>query len=90
MIKAFNGFGAEFHAKPRIDRLDVGISVFMASDSSEAKAELAAVAEAAGFSPVDAGPLRNAGLLENTALLWIHLATVGGRGRDVALQLVSR
>jgi predicted dinucleotide-binding enzyme len=36
----------------------------------------------AGFAPVDAGPLRNAGVLENVAMLWIHLAMAGGQGRD--------
>ena len=39
----------------------------------------------AGFSPIDAGPLRNAAVLENVAILWIHLAMVGGRGRDFVL-----
>ena len=44
----------------------------------------------AGFSPIDAGPLRNASVLENLAMLWIHLALVGGKGRDVAFKLLHR
>jgi hypothetical protein len=39
------------------------------------------VATRGGFHPIDAGPLRNASVLENVAMLWIHLATVGGHGR---------
>ncbi len=43
-----------------------------------------------GFSPVDAGPLSNARLLEPLALLWIWLAHMGGVGRGFALQIVKR
>ena len=89
VVKAFNGFGAEFHANPSVEG-DTGISLFMASDDAEAKADLSTLTSRAGFSPVDAGPLRNASVLENTAILWIHLATVGGQGRDFALQKVTR
>lgn len=90
VLKAFNGFGAEFHADPKLPGIEGGVTVFMAGDEAEAKRELAAVAEAAGFSPIDAGPLRNAALLENAAVLWIHLAMAGGHGRNIALQLVRR
>src|SRR5690606_26135562 len=74
VVKAFNGFGAEFHADPKLPAIDSGVTVLIAGDDVEAKREVASVAEASGFSPVDAGPLRNAGLLENAAVLWIHLA----------------
>ena len=90
VVKAFNGFGAEFHANPELPGIDRGVTVFIAGDDVEAKQTVASVAEAAGFSPVDAGPLRNAGVLENAAVLWIHLATVGGLGREIALQLLRR
>jgi predicted dinucleotide-binding enzyme len=43
-----------------------------------------------GFEPVDVGPLRNARNLEALAILWVHLATVGGKGRDVAFKLLRR
>jgi predicted dinucleotide-binding enzyme len=99
VVKAFNGFGAEFHGDPKL-RLggeaqgqqpgDVGVSVFMAGDDPDAKAEVARLAEQAGFTPIDAGLLRNAGLLENAAVLWIHLAVTAKRGRNIALQLVQR
>jgi 8-hydroxy-5-deazaflavin:NADPH oxidoreductase len=89
VVKAFNTFGAEFHADPRIDA-DHAIDIFMAGDDEGAKATVAAVAEKAGFVPVDAGPLRNASVVENLAILWIHLALAGGQGRDVAFKLLRR
>jgi hypothetical protein len=51
---------------------------------------VAAIARAAGFEPIDAGPLRNAAVLENLAMLWIHLAMVGGHGRQVGFKLLGR
>ena len=41
-----------------------------------------ALARDMGFTPRDAGPLRNAAVLENLAVLWIHLATQSGMGRQ--------
>jgi len=87
IVKGWNTFGAEYHLSPEIQ--GEGISVFLAGEES-AKAKVSELAEALGFSVVDAGPLRNASVLENVALLWIHLATVGGQGRDIALQLLRR
>ena len=84
VIKGFNTFGAEFHAKPD------GASVFFAGDDAASKKLLSDIASKAGFRPVDAGPLRNASVLENVAMLWIHLAMVGGHGRDFALNLQKR
>ena len=34
----------------------------------------------------DVGPLRNAAVLENLAVLWIQLATAGGLGRQFAFR----
>jgi predicted dinucleotide-binding enzyme len=39
---------------------------------------------------VDVGPLRNAAHLESLAILWIHLALVGGHGRNIAFKLLRR
>jgi 8-hydroxy-5-deazaflavin:NADPH oxidoreductase len=88
VLKAWNTFGHELHADPRTTAGPVSMPI--AGDDAEAKAELAALAQRAGFAPIDCGPLRNASLLENLATLWIHLAMVGGQGRDVAWQLVRR
>lgn len=88
VVKGFNTFGAEFHRDPGIG--DKGIDVPLAGDDGEAKDAVAQVAEAAGFRAMDAGPLRNAAVLENVAMLWIHLAMVGGQGREAAFRLVHR
>jgi predicted dinucleotide-binding enzyme len=88
VVKAFNVFGAEFHRDPKIG--DASIDVFVAGDDAEAKTAVSDIARAAGFAPVDAGPLRNAAVLENVAILWIHLAMVGGQGRDFAFKMLRR
>ena len=80
VIKGFNTFGAEFHADP--NHAGRQADVFFAGDDAEAKKTLTDVATKGGWRAVDAGPLRNAGVLENLAILWIHLALAGGHGRD--------
>lgn len=88
VLKAFNTFGAEFHADPKLG--DTVADVFVAGDDASAKQTLAELLQRAGFRAVDSGPLRNAAVLENVAVLWIHLALVGGHGREVALKLLRR
>ena len=88
VVKAFSTFGAEFHADPSLPGGPVDVQI--AGDDAAAKHTVSAIAERTGFTPIDVGPLRNAALLESLAVLWIHLATVGGRGRDAAFKLVSR
>lgn len=88
VVKAWNTFGAEFHADPALP--GGAAQVFMAGDDAAAKQTIGELATRAGFRPVDAGPLRNAGVLENLAILWIHLATVGGHGRNFAFAMESR
>ncbi len=88
VVKAFNTFGHEYHGDPRTAAGPVTVPI--AGDDADAKAAIAELARTAGFAPVDCGPLRNAGLLENLAILWIHLAMAGGQGREIAWQLVGR
>lgn len=88
VVKGFNTFGAEFHKEP--GRAGGPAQVFLAADDKDAKKLVSDVAKHAGFDPVDAGPLRNASVLENLAMLWIHLATVGGRGRDFTFVMAAR
>jgi 8-hydroxy-5-deazaflavin:NADPH oxidoreductase len=85
VVKGFNTFGAEIHANPR--KTGTPADVFYAGDDPDAKSVFAEVATRAGFHPIDAGPLRNAAVLENVAMLWIHLAMVGGQGRDFAFKV---
>lgn len=88
IVKAFNAFGAEIHGNPNVGGAPA--DVLMAGDDPEAKKAVAEIAERSGFHPIDAGPLRNAGVLENLAILWMHLATVGGQGRQSAFRWVKR
>jgi NADPH-dependent F420 reductase len=88
VVKGFNTFGAEFHKDP--GRTGVPADVFLAGDDAEAKKTVMEVATGGGFRPVDAGPLRNAAVLENVAMLWIHLATVGGQGRGFTFVMRSK
>ena len=88
LVKAFNTFGAEVH-----DRRWFGSEVadlYLAGDDADAKQIVGEVARTLGFEPVDVGPLRNAQHLESLAVLWLHLATVGQRGRDIAFKLLRR
>ena len=88
VVKGFNTFGAEFHKDPGL--AGVPADVFLAGDDADAKKTVMVLATQAGFRPVDAGPLRNAPVLENLAILSIHLATVGGQGRAFTFVMRSR
>lgn len=88
VLKAFNTFGAEFHDDPATSAGPADVP--FAGDDPAAKHAFARLCEAAGFRALDAGPLRNAAVLENLAVLWIHLAMVGGQGREVTFKLVGR
>jgi hypothetical protein len=88
VLKGFNHFGAEIHADPGL--AGGAADAFFAGDDPAAKKIVQALAAELGFRPRDAGPLRNAAVLENLAILWIHLALKGGLGRDFALQVTGR
>jgi hypothetical protein len=75
IVKGFNHFGAEIQASPAMPSGPA--DAFFAGDDAAAKERVVALAGAMGFRGRDAGPLRNAGLLENLAVLWIHLASAG-------------
>jgi 8-hydroxy-5-deazaflavin:NADPH oxidoreductase len=87
IVKGFNTFGAEHHRTASV--AGASVDVALASDDAEAKRIVSAIAEGAGFRPLDAGPLANAALLEAMAVLWIHLAMKGGLGRNVAWKLLG-
>jgi hypothetical protein len=85
VVKGFNHFGAEIQAHP--DLPGGPVDAFFAGNDDVAKTEVMALAAAMGFRPHDAGPLRNAALLESMAVLWIHMATIGGVGREFAFRI---
>jgi predicted dinucleotide-binding enzyme len=87
VIKAFNHLNARLlHAAPSRDRP----SVFLCGGDPAARALVARLAHDAGGAPVDAGPLRNARLLEPMAALVLQLAYVLGLGSEVALRVVGQ
>ena len=88
VVKAFNTFGAEFHENAKLGTTKADL--YLAGDDVEAKRAVSELATKLGFDPVDVGPLRNARHLESLAILWIHMATVGGRGRQAAFKLLDR
>ena len=88
VVKGFNTFGAEIHRDPSIG--GVPAEVFLAGDDGIALERVGEVAARAGFAPIVVGPLRNAALLEALAVLWIHLATAGGQGREFVFRLARR
>jgi hypothetical protein len=64
--------------------------MFVAGDDAVNKPGVIELVAALGFEVVDAGPLRNARLLEAHAMLWIELAIKRGLGRDFAFAIVRR
>ncbi|MEM8961852.1 MAG: NAD(P)-binding domain-containing protein [Acidobacteriota bacterium] len=86
IVKGFSTFGSIHHRDPNL--LGRAVDTHLAGDDQRAKDTVAALAEKAGFRPIDVGPLRNAALVEALAVLWIHLA-FGGRGPGFAFQLDS-
>jgi predicted dinucleotide-binding enzyme len=88
LVKAFNTFGAEFHDQPSLGQASADL--YFATDDAGARAAVSELARTLGYDPVDVGPLRNAAHLESLAILWIHLATVGKRGRDFAFKAIAR
>jgi 8-hydroxy-5-deazaflavin:NADPH oxidoreductase len=64
--------------------------MFVAGDDAANKPKVIELVAALGFDVIDAGPLRNARLLEAHAMLWIELALKRGLGRDWAFARVRR
>ncbi|NIR46173.1 MAG: NADPH-dependent F420 reductase [Gemmatimonadetes bacterium] len=88
VVKAFNTLGAEHLADPIFG--DEVLTMFLCGDDPEARDTVAELARELGFEVVDAGPLKNARLIEPLAMLWIRLALVEGAGRDIAFKLIRR
>ncbi|HKS84435.1 MAG TPA: NAD(P)-binding domain-containing protein [Pseudolabrys sp.] len=64
--------------------------MFVAGDDAARKPTVLNLVSDLGFETIDAGPLRNARLLEAHAMLWIDLALVRGQGRDWAFGILRR
>ncbi len=88
VVKAFNGFGAEFHLDPNVAGKPA--DMFMAGDDPDAKKVVGTLADRAGYKAIDAGPAPNAAHLEAMAVIWIHLAVKGSMGRHFTFQMTQR
>jgi predicted dinucleotide-binding enzyme len=88
VVKAFNTIGFNIMADPSFGSMRA--LLFYCGDDAAAKQTVKSLAGELGFDPQDAGPLRQARLLEPFALLWISLAYGQGYGRDFAFQLLRR
>jgi 8-hydroxy-5-deazaflavin:NADPH oxidoreductase len=64
------------------------LSAFVASDDDDAKKTVLGMARAIGFDAVDAGPLRNARLVEPLGYFNIQLGMKLGMGSDIGFELV--
>jgi predicted dinucleotide-binding enzyme len=88
VVKAFNTIGFNIMANPEFGGSRAVL--FYCGDDAEAKAITGQLAGELGFDPIDAGPLKQARVLEPFALLWISLAYVAGHGREIAFQFMKR
>jgi predicted dinucleotide-binding enzyme len=64
--------------------------MFVAGDDDANKPKVIALVASLGFDVIDAGPLRNARLLEAHAMLWIELSLKRGLGPDWAFARLTR
>jgi predicted dinucleotide-binding enzyme len=88
VVKAFNTTGAGNMANPRFGA-DKAV-MFVAGDDAAAKRTVMQLSDELGFETIDAGPLRQARLLEPLAMLWISLAYAQGLGPNFAFKLMRR
>jgi NADPH-dependent F420 reductase len=88
VVKAFNAIGARILNTPIFDseRADL----FICGDDIHAKRVVEELATDIGFDVVDIGPLVNARMLEQLALLWIELAFIQQMGPNIAFKLLRR
>ena len=84
IVKAFNTIFADCMSPARINREGQKITAFLCGDQPEAVRLVAQLAEDAGFSPVDTGPLRVARYVEAMAHLNIQLAVAKNGGTNSA------
>lgn len=88
VVKAFNTTGAGNMTNTQYG--GAGITMCVAGDDAAAKSTVMKLAQDLGFDPIDAGPLKNARLLEHFAMLWIYLAVKQGLGPNIAFKLLRR
>ncbi|MBI2583920.1 MAG: NADPH-dependent F420 reductase [Candidatus Aenigmarchaeota archaeon] len=89
VVKAFNTVFAQVVANPKF--AEGKPSAFVASDHADAKEKVMRLASDIGFESLDAGPLKNARLLEPLGMMNIFLGYVQGLGADkIAFRVMRR
>lgn len=86
VVKAFNTVFAQHMDTGRLG--DKPLTAFVAGDDASAKATVLGLAREIGFDAVDAGPLKNARLLEPLAYLNIQLGYGLGLGTQIGFKLL--
>ena len=86
VVKAFNTVFAKHMDAGKLG--DQRLTAFVAGDDSAAKTTVLAFARDIGFDAVDAGPLKNARMLEPLAYLNIQLGYVLGMGTQMGFKLL--
>lgn len=83
LVKAFNNTGFENMLHPK------GLDTFVAGDSEKAKKIAIQLAVEIGFNTsYDFGTAEKAGLLEQLAICWIHLAYFQGLGTSFGINII--
>jgi 8-hydroxy-5-deazaflavin:NADPH oxidoreductase len=86
IVKAFNTVFAQYMDSGRLG--DKPLTAFVAADDAGAKKTVLELARGIGFDAVDAGPLKNARLLEPLAFLNIQLGYALGMGTQIGFKLL--
>ena len=86
VVNAFNTVFAQHMDSGRLG--DKPLTAFVAGDDSGAKKTVLELARGIGFDAVDAGPLKNARLLEPLALFNIQLGYVLDMGTQIGFKLL--
>ena len=87
VVKAFNTVFAEHMSSGRLGKEP--LTAFVAADDANARQTVMELARGIGFEPVDAGPLKNARLLEPLGFLNIQLGYVLGKGTKIGFKLLD-
>lgn len=85
--RVVKGFNTVFFGILESDTHAERPTIFIAGDDEAAKREISTLITDAGFDPVDAGPLANAGWLDAMAQLIVHLGYSRGQGNRIAYRL---
>ncbi|HTS48309.1 MAG TPA: NADPH-dependent F420 reductase [Bryobacteraceae bacterium] len=88
VVKAFNTVGNNIMANPSFHGEKPVL--FYCGDDADAKKTVHQLAEELGFDAQDAGPLKQARVLEPFCLLWVSLAFQQGWGREFAFKVLRR